>query len=106
MLVTNQQSEEKEGIENRTAFDKKLRAFYKIPEEIQHEYTISEGTQPSLEILNQSREKDIDLMVMGSHTTVEDKRWYVGSTVEEVSRQCICPVAIVTHHEAFLKIEK
>lgn len=108
MLVAKPKSDENEEVGDRTASDKKLREFCKIPEEIQHEYSIFEGTQPSLEILKYSREKDIDLIVMGSHTTVEDKRWYVGSAVEEVSvsAQCLCPVAVVTHPKAFTKIEK
>jgi hypothetical protein len=43
---------------------------------------------------------------MGSHTTMTDKRWYVGSAVEEVSQQSLCPVIVVTHPEIFLKTEK
>jgi nucleotide-binding universal stress UspA family protein len=105
-MVYRPQSAENEIVVDRTATTKKLQEFCKIPAEIQHAYTLSEGTQPSLEILKYSREKEIELIMMGSHTTVEDKRWYVGSAVEEVSTQCLCPVSVVTHPETFLKTEK
>lgn len=100
------ESDENEVIADRAASGKKLREFVEIPAGMQSEYVISEGTQPALEILKYSREKNADLIVMGSHTTVEDKRWYVGSAVEEVSAQCLCPVAVVTHPELFLKTKK
>ena len=48
----------------------------------------------------------MDLIVMGSHTTVEDMRRYVGSAVEEVRAKSLCPVAVVTHPEAFTKAEQ
>jgi universal stress protein A len=88
---------------DRAGIDSKLREFCKFPAEIQHEYTIYEGTQPSSAILQYSLAKDTDLIVMGSHTTVEDKRWYVGSTVEEVTAKSSCPVIVVTHPKAFMK---
>jgi len=99
-------SGEIESTEDRSDLNKKLREFCKIPEEIPHEYLISEGTDPSSGILNYSRGKNIDLIVMGSHTTVTDKRWYVGSAVEEVSAQSLCPVIVVSHPEAFVKTEQ
>lgn len=83
------------------SFNEKLRDFCKIPVKIKNEYSIWKGSSPYLEILKYSQEQAIDLIVMGSHTTEEDKRWYVGSTVEEVTAQCLCPVAVVTHPELF-----
>jgi nucleotide-binding universal stress UspA family protein len=85
------------------AIEKKLREFCNIPEEMPHEYRISEGTHPSSEILLFAREKDIDLIVMGSHTSMTDRTWYVGSAVEEASAQSLCPVVVVTHPEVFQK---
>lgn len=99
-------SEQSESQEDVRSSEDKLKRFYAIPQHIEHVYNILQGTQPYLEILKYSREKDVDLIVMGSHTTVEDKRWYVGSSVEQVSAQSVCPVTIVTHPEAFLKTEK
>ena len=46
----------------------KLMEFCKMPEGVDHEYTIWEGALPYLEILKYAREKDVDLIVMGSHT--------------------------------------
>jgi len=77
----------------------------KIPENVKHKCDVWEGTIPYLEILKYAREKDIDLIVMGSHTKEREKRWYVGSAVEQVSVRASCPVAIVTHPKAVLKFE-
>jgi nucleotide-binding universal stress UspA family protein len=88
------------------SLNKKLRDYCKIPDEIKNEYSIWKGSQPYLEILKYSHEQDIDLIVMGSHTTAEDKRLYVGSTVEEVTAQCLCPVAVVAHPLIFPKTNK
>ena len=95
-----------ESIGDRSDLNKTLGEFCKIPEDIPHEYLIFEGTEPSSGILNYSRGKNVDVIVMGSHTTMTDKRWYVGSAVEEVSQQSLCPVIVVTHPEIFLKTEK
>jgi len=82
----------------------KLSAFYKIPGGIEHEYSIWEGKQPHSEILKYANEKGIDLIVMGSHTTEKGERVYVGSAVEQVSANSVCPVAVVTHPDAVLKM--
>jgi len=87
-----------------TASKEKLREFCKIPEGIEHEYSIWEGTLPYSEILKYAREKDVDLIVMGSHTKEKGERFYVGSAVEQVSAECFCPVTVVTHPEALLKM--
>jgi len=100
------QSGKKESEVDIASLNKKLRDFCKIPEKIKNEYRIWKGSQPCLEIQKYSSEKDVDLIVMGSHTTEEERRWYVGSTVEEVTAQCLCPVVVVTHPELFSKIKK
>jgi nucleotide-binding universal stress UspA family protein len=78
----------------------KLIKFCPVPEGVEHEYIIWEGTLPFLEILKYAHERDADLIVMGSRTREEGERTYVGSAVEEVSARSLCPVAIVTHPDA------
>lgn len=88
------------------AVTKKLEEFCKtIPKGIEHEYSVWEGTSPYLEILKYAREKDVDLLTMGSHTREKGEKWYVGSAVEQVSSRSICPVAVVTDPKVLLKIE-
>jgi nucleotide-binding universal stress UspA family protein len=82
----------------------KIRKFCGMPEDSGHEYSIWQGTEPYLEILKYAREKDADLIVMGSHTKETGERPYVGSAVENVSVQSNCPVIIVTHPETLFKI--
>ena len=84
----------------------KLSKFCPVPEGITHEYIVWEGTLPYLEILKYAREMDVDLIVMGSRTREGGERAYVGSAVEEVSARSVCPVAIVTHPDALLKVER
>jgi nucleotide-binding universal stress UspA family protein len=83
----------------------KLSTFYKMPEGMEHEYSIWEGTLPYSGILNYAGEKDVDLIVMGSHTKERGERWYVGSAVEQVSAESLCPVVVVTHPDALLKMK-
>ena len=87
-----------------TAYKEKLIEFCKVPEGIEHEYIIVSGTWPHLEILKNAREKDVNLIVMGSRTKEGGERPYVGSAVEQVSAECFCPVVVVTHAEAVSKI--
>jgi len=82
----------------------KIRKFCVMPEGLEHEYGIWQGTEPYLEILKYAREKDADLIVMGSHTKETVERPYVGSAVENVSGQSVCPVIIVTHPDALFKL--
>jgi len=82
---------------------KKLEEFYQVlPKEIEHEYSVRERSQPYLEILKYAREKDVDLIVMGSHTKQKEKKWYVGSAVEQVSFRSFCPIIVVTNPTALL----
>ena len=86
--------------------EKTLEEFSKeIPESIEREYGVWEGTAPYLEILKYAREKDADLIVMGSHTRDKGEKWYVGSAVEQVSSRSICPVAVVTDPKVLLRME-
>lgn len=88
-----------------TASEKKLKELCKMPEGIEHEYSIGRGTSPYLEILKYAREKDIDLIIMGSHTEMQGEKAYVGSAVEQVSTECFCPVVVVTHPDVVRKME-
>jgi nucleotide-binding universal stress UspA family protein len=72
---------------------------------ISHECNVWEGTLPYVEILKFAREKEADLIVMGSHTREIHKTWYVGMTVEEVASRASCPVVIATHPKSVLKLE-
>lgn len=69
-------------------------------EAVDHEWVVWEGTSPRVEILKCAREKDIELIVMGSHEKEKEDRWYVGSAVEQVSSRSICPVVVVTKPKA------
>ncbi|MBW2175027.1 MAG: universal stress protein [Deltaproteobacteria bacterium] len=76
----------------------------KIPNGIEHEHKVWEGTLPYLEILKYARDKDVDLIAMGSHTKEKGEKWYVGSAVEQVSSRSMCPVAVVTDPKVLLKM--
>ena len=91
--------------ETERGIKEKLLEYYKMPEAIEHEYSTWEGKLPHSEILKYAGEKDIDLIVMGSHTREKGERWYVGSAVDQVSAKSFCPVVVVTHPEALLKID-
>lgn len=86
------------------AYKEKLREFCKVPEGAEHEYILGAGTSPSLEILKDASEKNVNLIVMGSHTREGSERPYIGSAVEHVSAESFCPVIVVTHAEAVSKI--
>ena len=56
---------------------------------------------PSREILRMARKKDVDLIIMGSHTRQEDAaatryRDVVGSTMQKVAKSARCPVVIIS----------
>jgi nucleotide-binding universal stress UspA family protein len=83
----------------------RLKATYKMPQAQEHEYSVWQGTpQPHLDILKYASEKDMDLVVMGSRSREMVEKTYVGSAVEQVSADCTCPVAVVTHPDALLKM--
>ena len=58
------------------------------------ELIVAEG-RPAEEILAETREKAIDLVVMGSRRTGGIKRLLLGSTSEQVLREAPCSVLIV-----------
>jgi nucleotide-binding universal stress UspA family protein len=90
---------------NINVIKERLREFCKLTDGIEHEYTVWEGTVPSLEILKSAREKQVDLVVMGSHTREIGEKAYIGSAVDDVSKESSCPVAVVTHPDAIAKVE-
>jgi nucleotide-binding universal stress UspA family protein len=90
--------------ETQKEIKERLPEFCKMPEGIDHEYSIWEGTLPHSGILKYANEKGIDLILMGSHTREKGERWYVGSAVEQVSAVSHCLVVIITHPDAILKI--
>lgn len=63
-----------------------------------------QGSLPYAAILEYAWEKGVDLIVMGSHTRKSREKWYVGSTVHEVSARADSPVAVVTHPQDVWKI--
>jgi nucleotide-binding universal stress UspA family protein len=89
------------------SFEKKLEALYEeIPSGIDVEYKVWGGALPHLEIEKYADKKEIDLIVMGSHTKQKEGKWYVGSAVERVSLRSICPVIVITDPKALLSAEK
>lgn len=76
-----------------------------IPKQIRHEFNVWGGVQPHIEILKYAAEKDVDLIVLGSHTKEKSGKWYVGSAVEGVSFRAGCPVVVISDPKALLKID-
>ena len=54
---------------------------------------------PFLEIINVAREKDVDLIVMGTHGRSGLAHMLIGSVAEKVVRKAPCPVLTVKHPE-------
>ncbi len=89
------------------ALKQKMEDFCKeIPGGIDSEYAVWEGAQPHVEILKFARDKDIDLIAMGSHTKQKGEKWYVGSAVEQVSSRSVCPVTVVTDPKVLRKLKE
>jgi nucleotide-binding universal stress UspA family protein len=85
---------------------KKLDEFCRvIPAEIEHDFNVWGSAFPHLEILKCAEKKDADLIVMGSHTKEKGGKWYVGSAVERVSYQSVCPVVVVTDPKILLTLD-
>jgi len=76
-----------------------------IPNGIDCEYEVWGGALPHLEIEKHADKKDVDLIVMGSHTKEKEGKWYVGSAVERVSLRSICPVIVFTDPKALLSMD-
>jgi nucleotide-binding universal stress UspA family protein len=62
------------------------------------------GVLPHFEILKYADEKDVDLIVMGSHTKEKSGKWYLGSAVEGVSFRANCPVVVITDPKVLKKM--
>lgn len=89
------------------ALRQKMEEFSKeIPTGIEHEYAVWEGTLPYIEILKFARDKDVDLIAMGSHSKEKGDKWYVGSAVEQVGSRAMCPVAVLTDPKVLWKMEE
>jgi len=56
--------------------------------------TVRSGT-PFVEIVRQAKEKDIDLIVIGTHGRTGLKHMLIGSVAEKVVRKATCPVLTV-----------
>jgi nucleotide-binding universal stress UspA family protein len=75
-----------------------------IPEEIRDDMNVEaiviQGI-PFAEIISTAREKDIDMIVIGSHGRTGIKHMMLGSVSEKVVRKAPCPVLTVrqTDHE-------
>lgn len=78
----------------REQLEKKLLA--EIPEEIQNrvETIISFGI-PFLEIIKSARDKNVDLIVIGTHGRTGIAHMLIGSVAEKVVRKAPCPVLSV-----------
>ena len=66
----------------------------RVPKDIRTTGTTLRGA-PFLEIIRCAREKESDLVVMGTHGRTGLAHVLMGSTAEKVVRQCGCPVLTV-----------
>lgn len=60
--------------------------------------TVSEGS-PFVEIVKHAKEKNVDLIVMGTHGRGAIAHMLLGSVAEKVVRKAYCPVLIVRSEE-------
>jgi nucleotide-binding universal stress UspA family protein len=80
----------------RTAFDRLIKENHLEHLTIQRE--VRQGT-PFYEIIRCAKEKDIDLIVMGTHGHSGLAHVLLGSVTEKVVRKAPCPVLTVRHPE-------
>ncbi len=64
--------------------------------DIPHRFHCWGGALPYRELLKCAAKCQTDAIVMGSHTTERQGKWYAGSTVEKISLQAPCPVFVLT----------
>lgn len=77
------------------AVDKEMQALQESLREIaNHECLVVHGT-PFLEILRTAKEKNVDLIVVGTHGRTGLDHVLFGSTAEKVVRRAPCPVLSV-----------
>jgi nucleotide-binding universal stress UspA family protein len=81
-----------------------IKDFCSVPGETNAHYDIWGGTEPYRAILDYARQKDADLIIMGSRSKEREEKPYVGSAVELVSADRTFPVIVITHPDALMKI--
>jgi len=57
------------------------------------------GTSEFVEVIRYAREKDIDLLVLGTHGRGAIAHMLMGSVAEKIVRKAPCPVLTVRHPE-------
>ncbi len=82
----------------RVTKDIKLRYFDQLGGHQPVSYTVVAGN-PHVEILRYAREKQIELIVMGSMGKSETEHTHYGSTVEQVSKMAHCHVMAIRNPE-------
>lgn len=107
-VLDSRKSEEAEGISELISIDEKGLNDLKdkleksVPEEIRAEIKcealVSHGI-PFDEIVTVVKDKNIDLIIMGTHGRKGISHVVLGSTAEKVMRDAPCPVMIVKHKE-------
>jgi nucleotide-binding universal stress UspA family protein len=95
---------EKQGSPERAPSRETIKDFCGVPEGTNAHYDIWGGTEPHRAILDYARQKDADLIVMGSRSKENVERPYIGSAVELVSADRTFPVIVITHPDALMKI--
>ena len=84
--------------DNETLEQLRIKLLDCIPEEIRDDMDVEaiviQGI-PFVEIISTSREKEIDMIVMGSHGRTGISHMMLGSVSEKVVRKAPCPVLIV-----------
>jgi nucleotide-binding universal stress UspA family protein len=66
----------------------------------EYENRIKTGVVPHTALLRHARNRQADLIVMGTHTKEKAGKWYPGSVVQQVSSRADCPVLVVSGPEA------
>ncbi|MDR4506136.1 MAG: universal stress protein [Candidatus Scalindua sp.] len=74
----------------------KVKLLERIPEKMRDKVCVMvKSGIPDVEIVKTAKEKDIDLIVMGTHGRSGILYFLVGSVAEKVSRKAPCPVMTV-----------
>lgn len=79
------------SIDQRQTLEQQLQQLQPCPKEVPLERTLVEG-DPSVAIISFAKEKNCDLIVMGTHGRTGLKRLLMGSVAEKVLRSAPCPV--------------
>ncbi|MEC9491378.1 universal stress protein [Flexistipes sp.] len=81
----------------RKQFDEFINKFPELSE-TKHTTKILKGT-PFLEIINEARDTDADVIIIGTHGRTGLEHVLFGSTAEKVVRKAPCPVFTVRHKD-------